>query len=101
MGVLGPPAQPRPDARGHRDRIRVVPPVARSRSGGSATLRGAASAPVRPVGRYRRPMTDAAPGDWVVAVDIGGTKLAAALVDGAGRLIERRQVPTATPEADP
>jgi glucokinase len=46
-------------------------------------------------------MTDAAPGDWVVAVDIGGTKLAAALVDGAGRLIERRQVPTAAPGGDP
>jgi glucokinase len=33
--------------------------------------------------------------DWVLAVDIGGTKLAAALADGRGRLVGRRQVPTA------
>ena len=31
----------------------------------------------------------------VLAIDIGGTKLAAALVDGAGRLHGRRQAPTA------
>jgi glucokinase len=32
---------------------------------------------------------------WVLAVDIGGTKLAAAMVDGEGGLAGRRQVPTA------
>jgi glucokinase len=31
----------------------------------------------------------------MLSVDIGGTKLAAALVDGDGRVVERRQVPTA------
>jgi glucokinase len=32
---------------------------------------------------------------WVLAVDIGGTKLAVAMVDEGGRLVARRQVPTA------
>lgn len=31
---------------------------------------------------------------WCLAVDIGGTKLAAGLVDGSGRVLGRRQVPT-------
>src|SRR5690349_286540 len=32
--------------------------------------------------------------DWALAVDIGGTKLAAAMADGHGSLVGRRQVPT-------
>jgi glucokinase len=39
--------------------------------------------------------------EWVLAVDIGGTKLAAGLVDGDGRLVGRRQVPTADAAPDP
>ena len=36
-------------------------------------------------------------GEVALAVDIGGSKLAAGLVDDQGRVIERRQVPTASP----
>jgi glucokinase len=36
--------------------------------------------------------------ELALAVDIGGTKLAAGLVDRSGRLLERAQVPTATQE---
>ncbi|QFG24768.1 ROK family protein [Actinomadura sp. WMMB 499] len=40
-------------------------------------------------------MTDPAPpGGIVLAIDIGGTKLAAALVDGAGRVVAYDRVPT-------
>lgn len=31
---------------------------------------------------------------WCLAVDVGGTKLAAGLVDGSGRVVARHQVPT-------
>jgi glucokinase len=37
---------------------------------------------------------------WILAVDIGGTKLAAAMVDDGGRLVGRRQVPTAGATAE-
>ena len=36
----------------------------------------------------------------IIAVDIGGTKIAAGLVDGAGRVQHRREVPTAADHAD-
>jgi glucokinase len=39
--------------------------------------------------------------DVALAVDIGGTKLAAGLVTGDGRLLTRRSAPTTVPDEDP
>src|SRR4051812_1421792 len=56
--------------------------------------------PTTPIGTEMSPMSPSSPSELTLALDIGGTKVAAGLVDDAGEIVQQAKLPTPDGDAE-